>query len=424
MIVNVIMTIISRIITVSGSLLLSIFVANKFGPLYLGYFSLSLVILNGVNLLNKNGFDVYYIKHGFDVDNELMRLDLFFTLCFKLLKRSLYIVLLIALLGGAWVYYDNSNEVISNFVFLLLALPFFSMAYLFSAFYKASQKPSIACLFEIGSISMLTVLMTYFYSCTMNVFDFNIVSRMFFLSSVLVSIIGIYSVFFKADKRLISLNKNHTYSKRETNDFLTVSILGYIQVSMFTYICSFMLSGQDLGVFKAIEKVALVISFVLVVINSILMPKFSFLYRKKEIKKLENLMQSGVKICFILTLPYVLFVLFFPNTILSIFGNGFSGHGIVLNIMCLAQWFNVILGSVGSILNMTGHQRDVKNISFFIMCVMLLIAPVAIYKYQLFGAALAYLIYLSSQNILLFLFVYKRLKISPIPLLFWRSRCS
>ncbi|MCC3799631.1 hypothetical protein IB294_04010 [Vibrio parahaemolyticus] len=414
MIRTLILTLCSRIIAVSGSLLLSLYISNFFGVEKLGAFSISLLVLNGCGILSRYGMDIYYIKYGVNIKSKEMNFLLYSLLIKKTVKNSMAISLLIFIIGCV----VNELEVFSRFEFrdlfiFVSILPFFSISYMCSSYYKAAGLPSVSCFFEVGMISFLTVFLSVVFMYLGAHVSFDMVIFLFLCSSATFSLLG--TILITKDNRN---NKSKSVSKDEnqTNNFFWISIIGYFQLSIFTYICTYFLSLSDIGVFKAIERVAMTISFVLVVLNSILMPKFSYAYRCGESEELVRLMRKGIALSLLFTLPIVIIISAFPEFVLGMFGDEFKPYVNILWIMCLAQWINVLFGSVGTVLNMTNFERDVKRVSLTISTLTILILPYSVYHYGLEGAAYSYLSFIAIQNIFLTYFVSKRLDLNILPM--------
>ncbi len=416
MIKTLISTLCSRIIAVSGSLLLSLYISNFFGVEKLGAFSISLLVLSGCGILSRYGMDIYYIKHGVNIKSKEMDFILYSALVKKVAKNSIAISFFIFFIGCVL----NELDVFTRFelrkVFIFVSiLPFFSMSYMCSSYYKAAGLPSISCFFEVGMISFLTVLLSIAFMYLGAHVSFDMVIFLFLCSSAIFSSLGT-SLIMKESKINKSKSKFISKDEGQTSNFFWISIIGYFQLSIFTYICTYFLSLSDIGVFKAVERVAMTISFILVVLNSILMPKFSYAYRCGELDELAKLMRKGIAFSLFFTSPIVIIISVFPEFVLGMFGDELKPYVNILWIMCLAQWINVLFGSVGTVLNMTNFERDVKRVSLTISTLTILILPYTVNHYGLEGAAYSYLSFMVIQNIFLTYFVSQRLDINLLPM--------
>ncbi|MGA1863047.1 MATE family efflux transporter [Deferribacter thermophilus] len=94
----------------------------------------------------------------------------------------------------------------------------------------------------------------------------------------------------------------------------------------------------------------------------IFIPKFAEFWGKGDIKGLAKVAQQSTKLIFWTSFPILLFFLIFPKPILGIFGEEFKVGAIALMILTIGQFVNAAAGSVGYILQMTGHQKFHQNV--------------------------------------------------------------
>jgi O-antigen/teichoic acid export membrane protein len=113
----------------------------------------------------------------------------------------------------------------------------------------------------------------------------------------------------------------------------------------------------------------------------------------------------------LIALPIVILVCAFPSFIMSAFGKGFTDQaGIwILCILSIGQFINVITGSVQYLLMMSGHERDIRNITIINGIFALLLAIILTPFYGAVGAAVATSVAVASQNLMAVGMVKKRL---------------
>jgi len=99
---------------------------------------------------------------------------------------------------------------------------------------------------------------------------------------------------------------------------------------------------------------------------------------------------------------------------MGLFGDEFIVAGNLLVIMAIGQFINVATGSVGYLLNMSGHERDFRRVTFFSGPLTVILSFILIDQYGVLGAAIATAVGLSLQNILALFMVRKRLGFWPI----------
>lgn len=177
-------------------------------------------------------------------------------------------------------------------------------------------------------------------------------------------------------------------------------------------------NAAESGIFGAATRLAMVISMLLVAINSILAPRFSALYAQERLQELERLAQIFTTLVTVATLPLFAVVFLFAEEIMGLFGPQFVRGDTVLLILVGGQSINVVCGSVGYMLTMTGHEREQRNAVLVGLIVMLAIAALVMPSYPLTGAACATAVSTATINLVALVMVYRRLNINMFA--FWK----
>ncbi len=209
---------------------------------------------------------------------------------------------------------------------------------------------------------------------------------------------------------------------RKGEDFLASSLPLFV-VNLLTMLISWSPllllgvweSSHNIGIFSAASRTAMLTSFVLIAVNSIAAPKFAELYQNGNKKELGEIARNSTKIMVALAFPVLLIFIFFPEPILAIFGDDFREGAKVLIILSIGQFVNVLMGSVGYLLMMTGHERIMRNILIVMGVLSLSLNFLLIPSFGIFGAAIGNAIVMTLQNILMMGYVKKKLGISTIP---------
>lgn len=155
-----------------------------------------------------------------------------------------------------------------------------------------------------------------------------------------------------------------------------------IMLEMFT-------TTEEVGIYSVCLKLAMSISLVLVVVNTISAPKFSELYWNKKYTQLQKMLNQSAKLILFPSLVFALILFILPETILSLFGKEFLSGKYVLILLIIGQLVNAATGSVGIFLNMTGHQNVMRNVTVIAFFITLLSSYILIPTYRMEGAALS-----------------------------------
>ena len=175
-------------------------------------------------------------------------------------------------------------------------------------------------------------------------------------------------------------------------------------------ILGFYRPDDDIGIYRAVSQLALLIIFGLQAINQVLHPHFARLYTNRELDRLQHLVTTSARVVLVLALfPFCVF-LFIGEEILSfVFGSEYAVGTIALVLLSFGQLANAAFGSVGALLNMTGHERDTVRGMLVAMVVNVALNFVLVPVYGINGAAIATAISYLLWNAVLRYFVRKRL---------------
>ncbi|WP_105103525.1 oligosaccharide flippase family protein [Microbulbifer pacificus] len=165
-------------------------------------------------------------------------------------------------------------------------------------------------------------------------------------------------------------------------------------------------------------RTAMLTSFVLMAVNLVVAPRFAAMYKQGQLKELEKLALTSVKLMVLFALPIVVVMLAFPEFLMGLFGEGFSGGAHLLQILVIGQFVNVVTGSVGYLLTMSGHEKDFRN-------TVLISGPIAVGLafaltpiWGATGSAIATAVAVATQNLVAVWQVKRRLGFNT--LVVWR----
>ena len=172
--------------------------------------------------------------------------------------------------------------------------------------------------------------------------------------------------------------------------------------------------SEEVGMYDAAFKLSTLSAIVLLAINAIQAPVFSELYHKKEIVRLQQLIIRSNRLLFFTSLPLTLVLCFFPFSILGFLGEAFKGAWLALIILSIGNFVNSITGSIGILLQMSGHQKQYNTIITTTAIGSIVLNIVLIPKYGLLGAAITSSSAKIIQNLLSVAYTKKNLGILSI----------
>ncbi|MFC3105697.1 flippase [Salinisphaera aquimarina] len=169
-------------------------------------------------------------------------------------------------------------------------------------------------------------------------------------------------------------------------------------------------SSDDVGVYKASAQAGTLASFGLGAANLVVAPYFSRLYNAGDLKSLQYVITLSARVTLAFAVPVVLaFFVLGPWLLKLLFGPAFVQGYPVLIVLSAGQLINAAFGSVGLLLNMTGHERDTLKGFAAGATTNVILNVIFIPKFGPIGAASATAIGMVVWNIVLWRLVHQRL---------------
>lgn len=168
----------------------------------------------------------------------------------------------------------------------------------------------------------------------------------------------------------------------------------------------------EVGVYKVAVQLSSLVGFGLIAINQVLHHRFAHLYKTGCLHELQRVVTMGARIITLIALCVALLFWVFGDLIIYLFfGAEYGSAYVPLAILVAGQMANAVFGSVGALLNMTGHEKDTM-LGMFLACALnLVLGLILIPEFGMVGAACSSAISLFTWNAVLWLFVKKRLNI-------------
>ncbi len=183
----------------------------------------------------------------------------------------------------------------------------------------------------------------------------------------------------------------------QTDIIMTGTILGSFQV----------------GIYSAALKTASGVSLILAAFNAIAAPMFATLHAQEDYEGLQKLTATVSRWLFYPSLVFALFLILFAERVLGLFGSEFVTARWEMTIMILGQLVNVGAGSVGYLMEMTGHHQKCAYVFGCSALLNLGLNGILIPTIGIMGAAIATAATMAVWNIWLHQLVVKHLGIQP-----------
>jgi O-antigen/teichoic acid export membrane protein len=339
-------------------------------------------------------------------------------------KRILLAFVLIAILSFLFttLYFSMENLRIKIFYMGFISILFFSFM-LFQSFMIRGLGKNILGLFPdniIYPVIFFISLIGYssFISSQISVEETIILYVGSILIAFLFSTFILFQIKPKSGPKYEDYENDKVYWKKSLYILSLVAglqlLYGHLDIIWVGSLCS----DADVGIYKAMLQISSLVVFGLMAINQILYSHFASLYSSNNLQKLTKLVTlSSLVISFLAFIPFIIFILKGEFLIEFIYGNEFVEGYNVLVILMLGQFINALFGSVGALLNMTGHEKDSMKGLFIALLANTILNIILIPSFGTIGAAISATISLLIWNSILRIYVKKRLNIETIGLL-------
>jgi O-antigen/teichoic acid export membrane protein len=241
--------------------------------------------------------------------------------------------------------------------------------------------------FLAPAVTLLTLFIFIFLDIDLNAFFLVLINLISSLISVLVG-------FFILSRVLKNntIKKSSKYKIKKWHlalmPFTMMAFVGTLNIEMASVFVGFMVDHESVAYFKVAIQAVVLISLGLSSINTIIMPNIARYYKQGDLLKTQELLTRSVRLSTMTSLPIIFMLVCFGDYfITNLFGDEFLPAYPILIILCLGQFFNVVMGSVGLVLNMTNNESSTLKILFFVFCANLFLFLILVPIYGVIGAA-------------------------------------
>lgn len=178
---------------------------------------------------------------------------------------------------------------------------------------------------------------------------------------------------------------------------------------------------DQVGIYRVAVQMATLASFGLQAVNLVIAPRFADLYAREEMARLQELVTRSARVILTMNLGITITFVLVGGTVLDlVFGRAFHAAYYPLLILLGGQLVNSMAGSVGSLLNMTGKEKETARAMGFAAGVNVLLNLLLIPVWGIIGSSVATAISLIVWNGILWRTVRKRMGINTLAFTFAR----
>ena len=392
--------------------------AKFFGPEILGQYELVLSVVMLCSIFSSFGFDVGLMKFVPAYNTAELRpkqryvvsLAMRFTLCFALGG------VVLVLLGRGFISDTVFRDAALSTPMLLgaFALVPVALVTVTGGVYKSFRRSDefffldevVRKLILAGSIICLAVV--------------DLKSALYAVAAFMLSKVIVVGIFFQRISRFklhigslfgaVSGDEedslDDTQKRQLRTDLLRFSSTMILTIGMMallartdTIMLGYFKDSSSVGIYKIVMTVASLVTFIQVASNSVFPPIISELVSSDRLGDLQVMFATITKWTLVLSLPVVMSICFYSETILAFFGEDYVEGARALVILAIGYLVNISVGSVGYILRMSDHERLVLINSAAMGICNIVLNFVLIPQMGIAGAAIATAVSMSAATL-------------------------
>lgn len=408
-------SLISLILKVSGVALLfglTLFLTNNFKAEFVGQYGFArsvLLILGGISIIGAEQSIIYYSGY-LRSQNAFNNIQLIYRKTLKLIFFSTLGLILIVLLINAdfinsFFQIENPYGLIKKVVLYIF---FHSVMMLNIETFRGMNKIVVSEFYR----NIMRYLVFFIMAYLLMIGDLGTwLVDAYLLSFVLLAILTTLQVYFYF-RKLGEINPAVEISSKEI--FMTSYPMALNAMTFFLMqSTNVILLGkfkdfETVAYFDTAARVASLTAMGVMAVNVVVAPKLAEEFSRNNKVGLKKIYRSAIRLMVVLSTPAVLFLLFFGEFTMGLFGQEYKTAKTALLILVVAQFLVTFLGISGTYMNMTGKQRVLHQIllvAFFVnVALNFLLIPI----YGMNGAAMATGISIVGWNLFTQIYIYKK----------------
>lgn len=383
------------------SFIFSFVLAKTLSQSDVGVYLTGITLMSAISIFIKSGFDTHLIRINAGSSSK------FSNYC-NLIFLTFIPYILVLSIGG--IFYIKNSGI---FIYFIIAAWFISHFGITAAHLKTLGKIKLASIIEISLLHLLLIL-TYLFLPIKIDLD-NSVSIFLIEAAALSLFLFILLLGVGNNGKDIIWNLNSKKTFNNSFNIMLTNLLDFLVIWLPSFILFSYATTETTAQFQIALRISFLTALPLIVINSITSPIIALYIKTNLNSKLSELLQLSSLFGIILTSVLILLLLIFKDMIFSVFGDDYIVEISVLMLLLLGQFVNVISGSVGITLALSGNGWVHCKNSIIGIIVALIIASLVMPQNFIIGAAISTSLAISIKNLLGVFYVYRIFGIITFP---------
>ncbi|HAF62984.1 MAG TPA: hypothetical protein DCK95_11770 [Anaerolineaceae bacterium] len=325
------------------------------------------------------------------------------------------ILIIIAAFGMFWSIerFDNLDK--SSFFWTIIIILSQSILLLASSALRGLNKITLGQFPDLIILpGIFIIFFSLFFLFVPSMLNANISLALRAASTIVASVFSIVFISKKTPKAVRETKP--TYQKKIwTSSAIPLGLsngLGMVKTRISILLMAFFVTADQIGTFQVAVSTAALASLILNAVDAAVAPQFASLYIQGRQRTLQKLVLNSTRIVFIFNVfVTVIFIIFGKILLEFVFGVELVEAYSTILIIMAGQMVNSFFGSVPTLLNMTGHEKDVMKVIGFSSLINIIITLLLTPRFGIMGGAISTASSLAFAQLIMTVIVNKRLGI-------------
>ena len=405
-----------RVLGIITLFVFTTYLAHNYDPKIIGQFDFIrtyLLVVGTICILGTDQSILYF--SGFLNSTEMQgRLrKIYKKILFIILSTSITIFLIFLLIGQNNINtFFNDTFTYFNLLKATSLLLFYSITLFNTEVLRALNSVYVAELFR-NTFKYISVIIGSIILIKIN--EPGYLVDAFLVGFILLSVIStvlIFNIFKKQNNNLKELDYSYAEIVKKSYPMGSSALAIFLLMSFDIIFIKKYYGDEKVAYYSIAMKLMTILLMIMNSVTITICTKISENFSNNNMNELKTLMRNSARIIFGLSIPLVLVICFFANSILGFFGTNFLESKSALLVLVIGQGICSMFGGVQVYLNMTGRQNLFQIILGLTVVINFSLNAFLVPLYGMVGGAISYVVSMFIWNLVVTVIVYKKDKIN------------
>ena len=411
---------------VGCNFLFHLFIAGLLGAQGAGYFFLAFMMIVMASTLSRFGLGntiVRFTAAGMADKNWGAIRGMYRKTMVLVLSIASLTTLILSLTAPLWAHYVFRDDALATPLrWMSLAIVPHAVFMIHTQLLLGAKRIVLAQLIQGLSVPLIAILAAFALAPRFHVMG---VATAYIAASVVAASLGIY-VWRRLATPMKDAKPAFAYHDllNSCRPLLAAELMQMLIVWLPTFALGIFCPVEEVGLYQAAFRVALLISLVMMAVESFVAPRFSEMHKRGDHVKLARLAQHATLLTISLAGVGLILICIAPVSIMGLFGKEFILAAPALIILAAGQFANAASGPSGHLLMMSGREHLYRDIMVAAAVIQIFACFLLIPAYGLIGAASAAALTVAFKNLASVYCVRRMMNISMIPVFYAKARTA